>query len=58
VGLADGSPPSLNHATGYQQYTYSLSAYAGQTVTLKFTGAEDSEYQTSFVVDDTALNVS
>ena len=28
-----------------------------QTVTLKFTGAEDSGYQTSFVVDDTALNV-
>jgi hypothetical protein len=49
---------NLNHATGYQQYTYSLSAYAGQAITLKFTGAEDSEYQTSFVVDDTALNVS
>ena len=33
-------------------------AYAGQTVTLKFTGAEDFEYQTSFVLDDTAVNVS
>jgi hypothetical protein len=49
---------NLNAATGYQQYTYNLSAYAGEAVTLKFTGAEDSEYQTSFVVDDTALNVS
>ena len=49
---------NLNHATGYQQYTYSLSAYAGQAITLKFTGAEDSEYQTSFVIDDTGLNVS
>jgi hypothetical protein len=49
---------NLNAATGYQQYTYSLAAYAGQAVTLKFTGAEDSKYQTSFVVDDTALNVS
>ena len=49
---------NLNAATGYTQHTYSLSAYAGQKVTLKFTGAEDSEYQTSFVIDDTALNVS
>jgi hypothetical protein len=49
---------NLNAATGYTQHTYSLAAYAGQTVTLKFTGAEDSEYQTSFVVDDTALNAS
>jgi hypothetical protein len=49
---------NLNAATGYLQYTDSLAAYAGQTVTLEFTGAEDSEYQTSFVIDDTALNVS
>ena len=49
---------NLNHATGSQQHTYSVSGYAGQAVTLKFTGAEDSEYQTSFVIDDTALNVS
>jgi subtilase family serine protease len=49
---------NLNHASGYQQHTYSLSAYAGQAITLKFTGSEDSSLQTSFVVDDTAINVS
>jgi subtilase family serine protease len=49
---------NLNHATGYQQHSYSLSAYAGQAVTLKFTGSEDSSLQTSFVIDDTAINVS
>ncbi len=49
---------NLNHASGYQQHSYSLSAYAGQTVTLKFTGSEDSSLQTSFVIDDTAINVS
>jgi len=49
---------NLNHATGYTQHTYSVSGYAGQTVTLKFTGSEDSSLQTSFVIDDTALNVS
>ena len=49
---------NLNHNTGYTQHSFSLASYAGQNVTLKFTGAEDSELQTSFVVDDTALNVS
>ncbi|MCC9305602.1 putative Ig domain-containing protein [Kitasatospora sp. RB6PN24] len=49
---------NLNANSGYAQHTLNLSAYAGQTVTLKFTGTEDSEYQTSFVIDDTAVNVS
>ena len=48
---------NLNANTGYTQHSYSLASYAGQTVTLKFTGAEDKELQTSFVLDDTALNV-
>lgn len=49
---------NLNKATGYSQKSFSLAAYAGQTVNLKFTGTEDSSLQTSFVVDDTALTVS
>ena len=49
---------NLDHNTGYAQRTFSLSAYAGQTITLKFTGKEDFEKQTSFVIDDTAVNVS
>jgi hypothetical protein len=48
---------NLNAATGYSQYTYNLSAYAGESVTLKFTGKQVSSRETSFVVDDTALNV-
>jgi Putative Ig domain len=47
---------NLNHASGYQQHTYSLGSFAGSTVTVKFTGTEDSSLQTSFVVDDTAIN--
>jgi hypothetical protein len=47
---------NLNHATGYTQHSYSLGSFAGQAVTLKFTGTEDSSLQTSFVVDDTAVN--
>jgi PKD repeat protein len=49
---------NLDHNTGYTKRSFSLSGYAGQTVTLKFTGAEDYELQTSFVIDDTAVNVS
>ncbi|MEV0806962.1 M4 family metallopeptidase [Micromonospora sp. NPDC050200] len=49
---------NLNKATGYSQKSFSLASYAGQTVTLKFTGTEDASLQTSFVVDDTAVNVS
>jgi Zn-dependent metalloprotease len=42
----------------YTQYSHNLSAYKGKTVTIRFTMTEDSSLQTSFVVDDTALNVS
>jgi hypothetical protein len=49
---------NLNKAAGYQLRTFNVSAFAGQTVTLKFTGTEDSSLQTSFVVDDTAITLS
>jgi 1,6-anhydro-N-acetylmuramate kinase len=48
----------LNKASGYQQRSFNVSGFAGQTVTLTFRGVEDSSLQTSFVIDDTALNVS
>ncbi|WP_432990571.1 hypothetical protein [Dactylosporangium sp. CA-233914] len=49
---------NLNKATGYAQKTFNLAAFAGQTVTVRFTGTEDSSLQTSFAVDETALTVS
>jgi kumamolisin len=49
---------NLNAASGYTQHSYDVSSFAGQTVTLTFTGTEDSVDQTSFVLDDTAVNVS
>ena len=48
---------NLNAASGYTIHTYSLAGYIGQTVTLKFTGTEDSSNQTSFVLDDITLAV-
>lgn len=47
----------VNAAAGYAQHSYSLAPYLGQTVTLRFTGKENHSLQTSFVIDDTALNV-
>jgi hypothetical protein len=44
--------------TAYTLKTLDLSAYKGTTVTIAFTGVEDSSLQTSFLVDDTALSVS
>jgi HKD family nuclease len=49
---------NLNHNTGYAEHTYNVSAYAGQTVTLKFTGVQVSSKETSFVIGEADLNVS
>ncbi|MFI1568597.1 M4 family metallopeptidase [Streptomyces sp. NPDC020490] len=49
---------NLNAASGYTQKSFDLSSFAGSTVTIKFSGVEDSSLQTSFVVDDTALTTS
>lgn len=49
---------NLDAGSGYTQRSFNLSAYAGQTVTIKFTGVEGAKLQTSFVIDDTALSVS
>ncbi|MGW3667891.1 M1 family aminopeptidase [Streptomyces sp. NPDC005141] len=49
---------NLNKASGYTQKSFDVSAFAGQTVTVAFTGTEDSSLQTSFVLDDIALDTS
>ncbi len=47
---------NLNAASGYALRTFDLSAYKGQTVQIYLTATEDGSLQTSFVVDDFALN--
>ena len=49
---------NLNATSGYVQKSFNLGAYAGQTVRLEFVGTEDSSLQTSFFIDDTALNIT
>ncbi|MEU4195103.1 M4 family metallopeptidase [Kribbella sp. NPDC026611] len=49
---------NLNKASGYSLKSFDVSSLAGQTVSISFTGTEDVSLQTSFVVDDTGLNLS
>ncbi len=49
---------NANAVSTYTKRSFDLSAYAGQTVTLKYTVTEGSKLQTSFVIDDTALDVA
>jgi Zn-dependent metalloprotease len=46
------------NAGGYAQKSFDVSSLAGQTVTVTFSGTEDSSLATSFNIDDTALTVS
>jgi len=48
---------NLNAAAGYSQQSFNLISYKGQTVKIMLIGTEDASLQTSFVVDDFALNV-
>lgn len=48
---------NLNKTTGYVLKSFDLTAYKGQTIRVYFLGTEDSSLQTSFVIDDTAVNV-
>lgn len=49
---------NLNHATGYQQHTFDLTSFRGQIIQIFFSGVEDSQLQTSFVLDDVSLQVT
>ncbi|WP_191984357.1 M4 family metallopeptidase [Amycolatopsis eburnea] len=53
-----GSYSNLNKASGYALKTIDVSSAAGGTLSLKFTGTEDSSLQTSFVIDDVAVTLS
>ena len=46
---------NVNATSGYVLRTLSLSAFAGKSVTLKFTGTEDSSAATNFLVDDVSV---
>ena len=54
-----GTLSNQNESSGYVEYSYPMSSYIGQTVTIKFTGVETyTSGDTSFYEDDNALNAS
>jgi hypothetical protein len=55
-----GTLSNLNSTGGYTQYSYSVSSYIGQKITIKYTGKETlgDGYNTNFFEDDNALNVN
>jgi subtilisin family serine protease len=46
---------NLDASSGYVLRQFNVGAFAGQTVTISFTGNEDWSLQTSFVLDDVSL---
>ena len=52
-----GTYSNANAAAGYALKSLSMNAYIGQTVKIRFLGAEDSSLATSFVLDDVTLTV-
>ena len=54
-----GPLSNRNESSGYVEYSYSMSQFIGQTVTIEFTGVETyTSGDTSFYEDDNALNAS
>src|SRR6185369_7059436 len=48
---------NLSPKAPYAQASFDLSAYRGQTIQIYLTGVEDQGLQTSFIIDDFALDV-
>jgi hypothetical protein len=49
---------NLNPIANYQQVSFDVTSYKGQTIQIYLVGTENSSLQTSFIVDDFALNAS
>lgn len=56
-GMFDGGDSTTYH-TGWKNFSYDISAYAGQTITLKFRVSDvgDSKYDTAALIDNIQLN--
>ncbi|WP_026421612.1 M20/M25/M40 family metallo-hydrolase [Actinokineospora inagensis] len=57
-GTTVGTFSNTDANGGYEQRSINLGQYAGQSVTIKFTGVEDASLQTSFLIDDVTLQTS
>ncbi len=50
-------PEATVSSASYQQKSFALDAYKGQTIRLRFVGQEDATSATAFLLDDITLNV-
>ncbi|MFJ8039148.1 putative Ig domain-containing protein [Kitasatospora sp. NPDC096147] len=57
-GTALKTYSNVDKTATYTLRTFDLSAYAGQSVTVKFNGVEDASLATSFLIDDTSIATS
>jgi hypothetical protein len=49
---------NLNKGTTYVLRSFDLAAYKGQTIRIYFNGTEDSSLATSFLIDDTSVDIT
>lgn len=56
-GVTKQTFSNLNAQNAYAQHSLDLSAYSGQTITIKWIGSEDASLATNFWIDDTAVNL-
>ena len=57
IGTAN-SFSNLNASNAYAEVKYDLLSFKGKTIRLEFVANENSRYATSFLVDETALNIT
>ncbi|GAA3004553.1 M28 family peptidase [Actinokineospora diospyrosa] len=57
-GTTVASYSNVDAGGSYVQRTINVGQFAGQSVTVKFNGVEDASLQTSFLIDDVALQTS
>lgn len=49
---------NLNKTSGYVKKSFNVIAFKGQTIRVRFLGTENASLKTTFLIDDTALNVT
>jgi len=49
---------NLNKSAAYVKHSFNLLTFAGKTIKIRFLGTENSTLKTTFLIDDTAVNIT
>jgi len=49
---------NLNKSGSYSKKSFKLLSFAGKTIKIRFLGTENSSFKTTFLIDDTAVNIT